>query len=652
MKNIFLTLITMLCLTSEVQAQQSLVQTPFVVPSLHNWKAAKGNETFNIFDIENITVDRDVFTHAAKMVQSRLERMKDNVNIVDPKTKPDPSATIRFSLAKDKKLGQEGYTLSISPKGIDIKALTAKGAVWGAQTLFQLIDEGSKQLPCGTTVDKPEYALRGFMIDCGRKYIPMDYLRRLVRCMSYYKMNTLQVHLNDNGFKKYFHNNWDETYAAFRLESELFPDLTARDGYYTKQEFREFIKWAETLGVEIIPEIDAPAHALAFTHFRPEFGNPEFGIDHLDLSNPGVIPFLDSLYSEYLGGPDPVFAGPRVHIGTDEYSNKKKESTEQFRNFTNHYIRLVKQYGKQPKLWGSLTWSKGDTPVEVDGVLMDCWSNDFAQPDSMKQLGYQLVSIPDGWVYIVPAAGYYYDYLYEDLLYNKWTPANINGKQFPEHDPQIEGGMFAVWNDVCGNGISTFDIHHRVMPALKVMAQKCWSAAATTLPFEEWQPKARKMNDEPGFTWGRPLWRSSNSVNVRPNSQLELPQTDLGYGYSVSFDIEAAKEQMGTTLFESDFAKFYISDPVTGRLGYWRDGYLFTFDYALRPGEKHKLRIEGTNKETRLYVDGRLRQTLGYDERLAADKKPYNIVRTLAFPIERTGNFKSTIRNLSIKRGE
>lgn len=644
MKKLLLTITALLTILTTTVAQS----TPFVIPSLHNWKAAKGEATFNVFDIDNITFDSEEFRSAANLVQDRLLRMRDSVNVYDGKTKLDPARTIRFERQNAKKFGQEGYSLAISAKGITIQASQARGAIWGAQTLLQLNDNKWQKIPYGTTTDAPEYKLRGFMIDCGRKYIPMDYLRRLVRCMSYYKMNTLQVHLNDNGFKKYFHDSWDETYAAFRLESDLFPDLTARDGYYTKQEFREFIKWAATLGVEVIPEIDAPAHSLAFTHYRPEFANPEFGIDHLDLSNPGVIPFLDSLYTEYLGGPDPVFAGPRVHIGTDEYSNKKKESTEQFRNFTNHYIRLVKQYGKQPKMWGSLTWCKGDTPVDVDGVLMDCWSNGFAEPDSMKQLGYQLVSIPDGWVYIVPAAGYYYDYLYDDMLYNKWTPANINGKQFKEHDPQIEGGMFAVWNDVCGNGISTFDIHHRVIPALKVIAQKCWSATASTMPFEEWKAQSLKSKDEPGHTWGRPLWASHNKINVAPNTQID--ENDLGYPYSVSFDIEAAKEEPGTTLFESDFAKFYITDPITNRLGYWRDGYLFTFDYALRPGEKHRIRIEGTNKDTKLYIDGRLRQTLGYDERLAADKKPYNIVRTLAFPIERTGNFKSKVSNLVLVR--
>lgn len=64
----------------------------------------------------------------------------------------------------------------------------------------------------------------------------MPYLQDLVKIMAYYKMNTLQVHLNDNGFKQYFEHNWDKTYAAFRLESDTYPGLTARDGSYSKKD--------------------------------------------------------------------------------------------------------------------------------------------------------------------------------------------------------------------------------------------------------------------------------------------------------------------------------------------------------------------------------------------------------------------------------
>ena len=75
----------------------------------------------------------------------------------------------------------------------------------------------------------------------------------------------------------------------------------------------------------IIPEIDAPAHTLAFTHYKPEIGSKEYGMDHLDLFNPETYKFMDGLFKEYLEGDEPVFRGKKVHIGTDEYSNKKKD---------------------------------------------------------------------------------------------------------------------------------------------------------------------------------------------------------------------------------------------------------------------------------------------------------------------------------------
>lgn len=628
---------------------------PFTIPSLHSWKAQKGNYDFGSFN--KIVVSNESAISAGALllqaIQEQYTELMPPAVEVGKATKGD----ISLQLVKQKNLGNEGYELSITPQSVSVKAQTVQGLRWGAQTLIQLLATQG-EWPCGVTVDVPEYPLRGFMLDCGRKYIPMSYLYETVRCMSALKMNTLQIHLNDNGFKKYFHNNWNETYAAFRLESEYFPELTARDGYYTKNEFRNFIHWAASQGVEIIPEIDAPAHSLAFTHFRPEYGNEEFGVDHLDLFHPGVVPFLDSLYSEYLGGPDPVFAGPRVHIGTDEYSNKKQATTEKFREFTNHYIRLMKQYKKQPVVWGSLTWSKGQTPVDVDGVLMDEWSNDFAQPDSMKQLGYQMVSIPDGWMYIVPAAGYYYDYLNTELLYTRWTPANINGKQFAEHDPQIEGGMFAVWNDVCGNGISCFDIFHRVRPAMQVIAEKCWSSTVKDLPYEEWIKNTARIPDYGNLRIGElPMGRKSLTASIKPESSIVFDEQNgnaicmerLGYGKAVEFLITGAKEELGATLTYNGDTRFFLSDPITGRLGFARDGYLFSFDYALRPGEQHLLRIECTNKATTLYVDGKLRQQLGPDERLAADKKPYNVIRTLSFPLSSTGKFNSKVEKITIK---
>lgn len=271
-------------------------------------------------------------------------------------------------------------------------------------------------------------------------------------------------------------------------QPDTYPGLTATDGSYTKQEFVELQLLAEENGVEIIPEIDSPAHSLAFTHYRPDLASAEYGMDHLDLGNPDVYTFMDGLFREYLSGSPlspPVFRGPRVCIGTDEYSNARQEVVEQFRAYTDHYLALVEHYGKQPTLWGALTHARGTTPVRHEGVLMNCWYNGYAEPDSMRSLGYQLVSIPDGLVYIVPKAGYYNDYLNCEYLYANWTPATIGNKHFAEQDPQIEGGMFALWNDIPDPSITIADLHDRIAPALRVMAAKTWTGQMVSMAYSD-----------------------------------------------------------------------------------------------------------------------------------------------------------------------
>ena len=562
-----------------------------------------------------------------------------------------PSAgDIYFTLKKDKKLGREGYAIR-TDRYVTVSAPEAVGAYWATRTLLQMSEQTENhQLPKGQLRDWPDYAMRGFMMDCGRKFIPMPYMRDLVKMMAYYKMNTLQVHLNDNGFKQFFGHDWGRTYAAFRLECDTYPGLTARDGYYTKREFIDFQEEAASRFVEIIPEIDAPAHTLAFTHYKPEIGSQEYGMDHLDLFNPETYKFMDGLFKEYLEGDKPVFRGPRVHIGTDEYSNKKKDVVEKFRAFTDHYIRLVESYGKQACVWGALTHAAGETPVKSENVIMSAWYNGYADAKEMVRQGYKLISIPDGLVYIVPAAGYYYDYLNTQYLYEKWTPAHVAKAVFEEKDPAILGGMFAVWNDHVGNGISVKDIHHRLFPALQTLATKTWGAQVD-LPYADFDRLRQGLSEAPGVNQLGRIGRTEGLVyevaEVHPNTNLA--HEEIGYGYTVSFDLEAADEAPGTELFRSDNAVFYLADPISGRFGFARDGYLNSFQFRPYPGEKLNVQVKGDNRSTSLLIDGKLVETMDIQKRyFNGGKDSMNYVRTLVFPLKKAGSFKSKITNLKV----
>lgn len=662
---LYLFVLTSVLSIADVRGASHTNERPFVIPELTSWQGDKGF----LLPSGRIVVTDPAFRVAAQQFATDYATMFSRTLQITG-GKPRNGDFVFARAGKNDTLSTEGYRLAID-NTITLTAGTTRAAFWGTRTLLQLSEQTrTHSLPRGTATDRPAYPLRGFMLDVGRKYIPMNYLRQLVKVMAYYKMNTLQIHLNDNGFKQYFGNDWSKTPAAFRLESDLFPGLTARDGSYGKREFQEFQRQAAAQGVEIIPEIDVPAHSLAFTHYRPSLGSNEFGEDHLNLRNPAVVPFLDSLFTEYCGGKNPIFVGPRVHIGTDEYSNKDKVVVELFRSLTDHLIRLVESHGKQAVAWGALTHAHGTTPVKSKNVILEAWYNGYADPQKMKEQGYQLISIPDGYVYIVPAAGYYYDYLNCPMLYEQWTPAQIGNIKFKENDPAILGGMFALWNDHAGNGITVRDIHHRIMPALRTLSAKTWSGAAVTVPYSEFARRANVLSEAPGVNLlgrlpgvgdGRATLHCPTPI-LHPDSPIDWLDGTVGYDYSVSFDLKADSVRRGDVLFYSPEAKVYLASPSGGKLAFEREGYLNEFDYVVPVGRKVRLTIVGTNKETVLLVDGQFRQAL-YPLTLGAASTsaglagttgdPYSAAkmyyqRTLAFPLTATGHFFGTISNLTV----
>lgn len=643
-----LALLVIFCLTGSL-TRAAVNPKPFVAPELKQWTGKDGNFTPGKDARIVCTSQNPELLRIARMFADDYQQMfGQTLSVAQGKA---TSGDFVLSLSADKKLGEEGYAIKITDR-VAISAPTPTGLYWSTRTLLQLAEQNQERsLPQGTIRDYPDYPLRGFMIDCGRKFIPMAYLQDLVKIMAYYKMNTLQVHLNDNGFKQYFEHNWDKTYAAFRLESETYPGLTARDGSYSKKEFIDFQKQAASNFVEIIPEIDVPAHSLALTHYKPEIGSKEYGMDHLDLFKPETYEFVDALFKEYLEGDNPVFVGKRVHIGTDEYSNAKKDVVEKFRAFTDHYIRFVEGFGKQAVVWGALSHAKGDTPVKSENVVMNAWYNGYADPATMIKDGYQLISIPDGLVYIVPKAGYYYDYLNEPYLYKEWTPAHIGKAVFDEKHPSILGGMFAIWNDHVGNGISVKDIHHRIFSPLQTLSVKMWTGAQTGIPYETFNEKRALLSEAPGVNQLARIGKKPELVyersTVAPGSTSDYPE--IGYNYTVSFDITGAKESEGTELFRSPNAVFYLSDPIRGMMGFARDGYLNTFPYKVNPGEKATIQIEGDNCSTTLRVNGKVVDEMNTQKLyFNAGKDSMNYVRTLVFPLEKAGNFNSKVQNLKV----
>jgi len=606
--------------------------------------------------------------------QSVAKFLTDDLSLVDAVSSPrqnkevdssssrggDTASTGEIRLSVDPKVSAnpEGYRLVIAPSGVTIVGATRTGLYWGTRTLLQLLDASVLQAPspaapsrvftlaCGVIDDAPKYRRRGFMLDVGRKYFPLAYLKDIAKTMAYYKMNDFHLHLNDNGGKE-IADDWKDIYAAFRMECETYPGLTAKDGSYGKAEFRQFIKDAAKIGVQIVPEFDAPAHSLAFTRYRPDFEKKDHDPAHIELKNPEVIPFFEKLWAEYLGGDDPVFAGPVVHVGSDEYWAKEAEL---FRTFLDHMLGTVQSYGKTPRAWGSLEHCRGKTPVRSKGVELDIWYNPYYGPAAALRAGYEIIAIEDNLLYICPACGYYNDYLPLRQIYRYWEPTYIGNDEVEEGHPQLLGGAFAVWNDHIGNGISCDDVTDRVFPALQTMSEKMWHGTDRSLSFEEFEKRADKMSEAPGVNL-RDRVKTNADGTVDLASATAIGWTQQG-GWTVSFDLTVdGKESKDTVLFDDGMSQVCLNLGGTGRFGFRRDGYDCTFTDPLPTGTL-AVKMTGDAKGTSLFLGGKLVERLQKPMRVVT-KKGYKIaqVETLHFPLVCGKAADGKVSNLSAKLG-
>lgn len=638
------------------------VNIPQVIPSLQNWKAGKGKLALPATGKIIVAPEAEsLLKETAEIVTKDLKAMLGwNYQVISGK--PEKSSIYLSLKNSPTSSKEEGYEMNINNR-VTIEASTVKGVFWGTRTLLQMLHNQPSGILQGKTSDYPQYSHRGMMIDVARKFFTIDYLRDYIKILSFYKMNELQIHLNDNGFVEFFDNDWKKTYAAFRLESDCFPGLTAKDGSYTKEEFRDLQKMAARYGINIIPEIDVPAHSLAFTHYNPNLAadKKEYGMDHLDLYKKEVYNFLDTLFNEYLAGDEPVFLGPDVHIGTDEYNLKE---AEQFRYFTDYYLKYISGYGKNLRLWGSLKHMKGDTPVNLKGKTVNAWNYNWMDMETALKEGAKVVNTCDEFLYIVPSVNYYHDFLEYKWLYENWSPRMMKKGEMTEYSPNLSGAMFAVWNDRVGNGISQQDVHIRTFPAMQMIAEKLWKGENTAnISFNTFENLCKRTPEAPGVNLqarvdGRKeLTPHEQEIILQGNDSLLTSISEIGYPYAVEFEIRPdTKANIDAVVFKGPHSVFITNWQNTGKFAFRRDGYEFVFHAYRLPVETWtKVRIEGDKKGTSLYINGKLQERLegriGVSYNLKAQKKDSIWYQeTLIFPLQQIGDkqmgFKGLIKNI------
>jgi hexosaminidase len=528
---------------------------------------------------------------------------------------------------------------------------------------LQLLVQNPTELSCGTAWDAPRYQVRGFMLDVGRLPIPMDYIKDVVRLMSWYKMNDLQLHLNDNyifheHYVKAGEDPFKKSYSAFRLESKIKgadgTPLTAQDLSYSKDEFRELVKFAHEHGVNIVPEFDAPGHALSFTRVRPdliyqgEMKHKDRRCEMLDAANPKTLDFMGKVWDEYLQGKDAVFKDcPVVHVGSDEFFG----AAEDYRKFTDGLLKHILSRRHTPRFWGSLKAKPGRTPVQAKGVQMNLWSRDWSNAWQSVNAGYDVITTYDRDLYVVPFAGYYRADNNRKGLYENWIPNRFGGETLPSGHPQLLGATFAVWNDEIDRlhkGYGAHDIWGSVEGLINVLSQKMWGQPHNPRSFDEHNALVSRVSRIPLCN---PLAQNDTKFRVKPKSlPMALNKGSKGPDYHLTMELEmttAAEPGREQVLLESPYGQL-LAAGKDGRITLRRNDTIeFAYDAKLPVGQRVQLELIGSMGRTELYING---TPAGEPENVRFPLNRKNRMSTFILPLETLGSsFNGKVYSMKVE---
>lgn len=373
---------------------------------------------------------------------------------------------------------KEHYTLTIHPKRVTVRASSPAAAYHAIQTLRQM-DNGKGQLHCAQISDTARMQWRGLMIDVSRHFRSIDFLKRQIDEMALLKMNSLHLHLTDG--------------AGWRMEIKKYPRLTrfaawrpqvlwkdwwnadrkytdqdtqgAYGGYYTQDELRQLVRYAADRYINIVPEIEMPAHSEEVLAAYPELGCVKKAYEQGDFcpSQQATYTFLENVLTEVMD----VFPSAYIHLGGDEASmnnwrtcpqcqatmaEKGYKDVHQLQGMLMRKMgHFVAQHGRQMIGWDEIL----SDSVPEKGVVM-VWRDENYAKDALNR-GLPTILSPSAYCYL----DYYQDapmyqpeaiggYVPLDKVY-QWQPIDhdkvlgVQGNMWTEYIPTDQHAEEMLW---------------------------------------------------------------------------------------------------------------------------------------------------------------------------------------------------------------
>jgi hexosaminidase len=389
----------------------------------------------------------------------------------------------------------EGYTMSVSSAGINITGASPLGVWWGTRTVLQQAVLSNGSIPYGTGTDTPGWGTRGMMLDAGRHYYPPEFLVEMCAYMSFFKQNTFHLHLSDNLYNNvgiYDRERSLSLYARFRLWSDS-EDVAGLNKYknesYTREQFDHIQSSCAARGVTVIPEIEAPGHALVIVQWKPELGLSD-DLSLLNISNPNTIPTMKTVWSTFL----PWFYTKTVHIGADEYTAGANDYNK-FVNAMADHIHSVSN--KSIRLWGTFPpkYNQAGYVNIYKNVSVQHW--EFFEDNPLYDYisnGYTVLNSDDTFYVVNKYSGSYPQKVNIVRTFNG-NPAD-NGLWYPNifdthnksnnptrSEPLLPGAIAPLWNDYGPNASVYSEAFYAWRDGIPALADKQWGGNLSSAEF-------------------------------------------------------------------------------------------------------------------------------------------------------------------------
>jgi hexosaminidase len=490
-----------------------------------------------VIDKNIVIVNNAQFQPALAVIKDAFDQVLTSTVLTNDS--PVGKTNVQFSI--DNTLDTNAYQITVSAKGILVKAKNPVGAFYAAQSIRQMVfnstsgqKSGSFNLSCMSIQDKPKYAWRGFHLDVSRHFFTKEYILKIIDWLAYYKINKLQLHLTDDqgwrveidqfplltqiGAWRSF-NGMDSTCMElaksdinYTIDERFIKTVNGQKtygGFYTKQDIRDIVAYASARYIDVIPEIDMPGHMSAAIRAYPWLSCADSAGWGTEFSypicpcNPDVMDFSFKVWDEIAD----LFPSKVVHIGCDEVEKAtwaasaecqafmQQHNMSSLNEIQNYYVKQLQEHlqskGKTVIAWDDVIDGQVD-----NNITMMYW-RDWVQdsPERCASNGNSIILTPASPFYLASVNN---DEALKNLYdYNPATlyPATVLNK--------VEGMQSCLWTEIVP---SEAMFEQYVFPRMQALAEVCWS---NTRDFHSFQVRMKPHFDylnAQNIHYRRPGW--------------------------------------------------------------------------------------------------------------------------------------------------